>query len=390
MSLDAGMIAAARDRAESLYSKGKFREALATYEKLEEYGKKDPRIYMRMGDIAGKLGAKDSVISFYKKGSESFLSLGFTLKAIAVCKLILSLDPDQKDVQARLAELHGAARKPAARPFEVPRTPLFSDLGPDEFLEVLKKVRSIEVVPGAYIFREGDPGDSIFLIAEGEVEVIGSAKDSSKVTLARLPEGSVFGEFGFFLGSRRTMDVRAVSKATVLELTKEDLDEIITRYGRVEVVLFDFYKERVVDTLLAMTDLFKPLTAEDRKEVLAAVTRSAYLPGEDIVREGEEGQTMYLIKSGEVVVWVKGKDNGRNEVARLGPGDFFGEVALATSRPRVATVTAAAGGVELVEISRPVIRDMAFKYPEIKQSLEKVIRERVIDAMRARSGALMI
>jgi len=390
MSLDAGMIAAARDRAESFFSKGKFREALATYEKLEEYGKKDPRIYMRMGDIAGKLGAKDSAVSYYKKGAESFIRLGFTLKAIAVCKLILSLDPDQKAVQASLADLHGAGRTPARGPSEVARTPLFSDLGQDEFLEVLKKVRSIEVVPGAYIFREGDPGDSIFLIAEGEVEVIGSAKDSSKVTLARLPEGSVFGEFGFFLGSRRTMDVRAVSKSTVLELTKADLNGIISKYGRVEAVLFDFYKERVVDTLLAMTELFRPLAAEDRKEVLARVTRSEWPSGEDIVREGEEGQTMYLIKSGEVVVWVKGKDGGRNEVARLGPGDFFGEVALATSRPRVATVTAAASQVELVEISRPVIRDMAFKYPEIKKSLEKVIRERVIDAMRARSGVLLI
>ena len=389
MSLDAGMIAAARDRAESFFSKGKLREALATYEKLEEYGKKDPRIYMRMGDIAGKLGAKDSAVSYYKKGAESFIRLGFTLKAIAVCKLILSLDPDQKAVQERLAGLHGGGEG-RSRPSEVPRTPLFSDLGQDEFLEVLKKVRSIEVVPGAYIFREGDPGDSIFLIAEGEVEVIGSAKDSSRVTLARLPEGSVFGEFGFFLGSRRTMDVRAVSKSTVLELTKADLNGIISKYGRVEAVLFDFYKERVVDTLLAMTELFRPLAAEDRKEVLARVTRSEWPSGEDIVREGEEGQTMYLIKSGEVVVWVKGKDGGRNEVARLGPGDFFGEVALATSRPRVATVTAAASQVELVEISRPVIRDLAFKYPEIKKSLEKVIRERVIDAMRARSGVLLI
>ena len=158
MSLDAAMIAAARERAESLYSKGKFREALATYEKLEEYGRKDPRIYMRMGDIAGKLGAKDSVISFYKKGAESFLSLGFTLKAVAVCKMILALDPGQKDVQASLAKLHGG-QGPAARP-EVPRTPLFSGLTEGEFLEVLKKVRSVESVPGAYIFREGDPGDS--------------------------------------------------------------------------------------------------------------------------------------------------------------------------------------------------------------------------------------
>ena len=205
----------------------------------------------------------------------------------------------------------------------------------------------------------------------------------------RVPEGSVFGEFGFFLGSRRTMDVRAVTKATVLELTKDDLNRIIAKYGRVESVLFDFYKERVVDTLLAMTDIFRPLTAEDRRLVIAAVTRSARLPGEDIVRQGEQGQTMYIIKCGEVVVWVKGNDGARTDVARLGPGDFFGEVALATSRPRVATVTAVTG-VELLEIPRPVIRDMAFKYPEIKDGLEKVIRERFIDSVRARHGVVVI
>jgi len=389
MSLDPAIIAAARDRAESLYAKGKYREALATYEKLEDYGRKDPRIYMRMGDIAGKLGAREAAISFYKKGAESFIRLGFTLKAVAVCKMILTLDADQKDVQAKIAELHGAAGKPSPREPEVPRTPLFSELANDEFLEVLKKVKSAEFVPGAYVFREGDPGDSIFLIADGEVEVIGSARDGVKVTLARLPEGSVFGEFGFFLGSRRTMDVRAVTKATVLELKKADLGEIMSSYPRVEEVLFDFYKERVVDTLLAMTELFRPLSPEDRKEVLARVERSAWGAGEDIVKEGEAGQTMYLIKSGEVEVWVRGAGGERSEVARLGPGDFFGEVALATSRPRVATVTAATD-VELVEIGRPVIRDLAFRYPEIKERLEKVIRERLLDLMRLRKGVLII
>lgn len=383
MSLDAGIAAAAKDRAESLFSKGRYREALATYEKLEEYGKNDPRIYLRMGDIARKLEAKDAAISYYKKASESYIRIGFTLKAIAVCKMILSIDPGQKDVQARLARLHGTDERPATKTADIPRTPLFSDLSQDEFLEVLKKVRSLEFVPGAYIFREGDPGDSIFLVAEGEVEVIGSAKDSSKVVLARLPEGSVFGEFAFFLGSKRTGDVRALTKATVLELTKTDLNEIISRFKNVEAVLFDFYKARVVDNLLALSPLFRPLTAEDRQEAVKRLTKVVFPAGEDMVREGESGQTMYLIKSGEATVWVTGKDGNKVEVGRLGPGDFFGEVALATSRPRVATVTAATDA-ELVEFSRDLIRDLVIKYPGIKEGLEKVIRDRVIDSMRAR------
>lgn len=389
MSLDAGILAAAKDRAEALFSKGRFRESLSTYEKIEEHGRQDPRIHIRMGDIARKLGANDAAVSYYKKASESFIRLGFTLKAIAVCKLILSLDPGAKDVQARLARLHGTQERPQPKTASVPRTPLFSDLSQDEFLEVLKKVRSADFVPGAYIFREGDPGDSIFLVADGEVEVIGSAKDSSKVVLARLPEGSVFGEFAFFLGSKRTGDVRALTKATVLELTKEDLNEIISRFSRVEAVLFDFYKERVVDRLLALSGLFTPLAAADRKELVKRLTRVAFSAGEDAVREGETGQTMYLIKSGEAIVSVTGKDNSRVEVARLGPGEFFGEVALATSRPRVATVTAATD-IELAEFSKDVIRDIVIKYPEIKDSLQKVIKDRVIDSMRAREGVLTI
>lgn len=384
MSLDAGILAAAKDRAEALFSKGKFRESLSTYEKIEEYGKKDPRIYLRMGDIARKLEAKDAAISYYKKASEHFMRIGFMLKAIAVCKLILSIDPDQKDVQARLSKLHGKDERPAPR-LDLPRTPLFSDLSQDEFLEVLKKVKSLEFVPGAYIFREGEPGDSIFLVAEGEVEVIGSAKDSSKVVLARLPEGSVFGEFAFFLGSKRTGDVRALTKATVLELTKADLNEIISKDSRVEAVLFDFYKSRVVDTLLALSELFRPLKTEDRRKVVERLTKATFSPGEDVVREGETGETMYLIKSGEARVWVNGKDGGKAEVAMLGPGDFFGEVALATGRPRVATVTASTD-IETVEFSKEVIRDIVIKYPEIKDGLQKVIRDRVLESMHARAG----
>lgn len=387
MSLDAGILAAAKDRAEGLFSKGKFREALSTYEKIEEYGKKDPRIYIRMGDIARKLEARDAAISYYKKASQSFIRIGFTLKAIAVCKLILSLDPGQKDVQVSLARLHGKDERTEEKKSEIPRTPLFSDLTQDEFLEVLKKVQSHDFVPGAYIFREGDPGDSIFLVAEGEVEVIGSAKDSSKVVLARLPEGSVFGEFAFFLGSKRSGDVRALNKATVLEIKKDGLDEIISRFSRVETVLFDFYRERVLDSLIALSPLFRPVSPEDRKEVIKRLTKLSCSVGEEVVKEGEAGQTMYLIKSGEATVFVNGKDGGRVEVGRLGPGEFFGEVALATSRPRVATVVAASA-LELMEFSKDVIRDLVIKYPEMKQGLEKVIRDRVIDTMRAREGIL--
>ncbi|MBI2413714.1 MAG: cyclic nucleotide-binding domain-containing protein [Deltaproteobacteria bacterium] len=408
MALDPGIVSTAKERAEGLFARGMYSEALATYEKIKAYGEKDPRIFLRMGDIARKDNDDKAAVNHYKSAAGAFGRLGFVIKAIAVCKMIINIDPTEEAVQKKLAELCAGERQteghqaPTARlsgpepkapqpqerhepPVTVPKTPLFSDFNEAEFLEVVRKVRSKALKDGEYLFREGDPGDSIFLVAEGEVEVEGRAKDSSRVKLATLKEGSIFGEFGFFSGSRRTSDVRAVKDSVILEITKAEIEEIIRTHERVSIILFNFYKERVVDRLMALSEIFKPLSAEDRKEILGRLTLKRFDKGASIAKEGERGDTMYLIKSGAVQVWVKDKKGAAKTVATLSEGDFFGEIALATSRPRVASVTALQD-TELVEFGRSIIKDVLGRYPEIKGVLERVIRERVTGAARARDA----
>lgn len=388
MALDHAAAAIAKDRAERLFAKGRYREALEAYERIESCGEKDPRVYLRIGDIERKLEDTVSAIAYYRKASESFIRLGFIVKAVAVCKMIINLNPSEEDAQRRLAELHAmntgapgaCGAGPAAR---LPRTPLFSDLTEKEFLEAVRKVRSREIPAGDYLFHEGDRGDSIYILAEGAVEVEGRAKDGVKAKVAVLKDGDIFGEFGFFLNSRRTTDVRAVKRSTVLELTKGDLDEMIKKHKRVEAVLFDFYKERVVDRLMALSEVFRCMSAEDRKRVLCGVTTRRFQEGSVVVNEGEAGDTMYLIKSGRVSVTVKGAGRAGRRLTGLEEGDFFGEIALATNRPRLATVKALSD-LELVAFSRPVIKDILSGYPEMKASLEKVIKNRLVDIIKAR------
>ncbi|MBI5643308.1 MAG: cyclic nucleotide-binding domain-containing protein [Deltaproteobacteria bacterium] len=399
MSLDQGIVSAAKERAESLFSKGRYKEALSTYEKIKSYGDKDPRIYLRMGDIARKDEDSALAIDFYKQAANSFIKLGFIIKAIAVCKLIINIDPSEEDVQRKLAVLYARQgneiaiqekRQPAPEaalpPVSVPKTPLFSDFTGEEFLDVVKKVKAREFEPGAFVFHEGDPGDSIFIVADGEVEVIGRAKDFSKVRLALLKESAIFGEFGFFLNCRRTSDLVAVKRSTILELTKSDLDGIIQKHKRVEAVLFDFYKDRVVDRLMALSEIFRFMSEEDRKEILSRLTLVKFEKGETVMSEGEKGDTMYLIKSGRVSVWVNNKSGEPMAITRLSEGDSFGEIALATSRPRVASVTALTG-LELVCFSRATIKDVLGKYPAIKGVLEKVIKERVVGVLKIKEHA---
>lgn len=395
---DAG-ISAVRDKAEALFAKGMYREALGAYGEIRSCGLKDPRIPLRMGDIHRKLGDLAGAVDCYKDAAEGFARLGFTLKAVAVCKMIMNLDPSREDVQQRLSELCGSGGRredPAGRPsarrggVKVPRAPLFSDFTEPEFLEAVRKVGSRSLVAGSTLFNEGDSGDSIFIIAGGSVDVIGRAKDGHEVRLARLEEGSVFGEFGFFLNSRRLTAVKAHEDSTVLELTGDDLNGMISKHPRVEEVLFGFYKERVVDRLMALCDVFAPLSAADRREVLKRLALEKFAKGCLVLREHDRGDIMYLIKKGRVSVWATDRAGVRKELAELAEGDFFGEIALATSRPRVASVTAVTD-VELVVFSRTVIKEMLGKYPRVKAVLENVITARVQDAVRAleRRGALI-
>jgi CRP/FNR family cyclic AMP-dependent transcriptional regulator len=82
--------------------------------------------------------------------------------------------------------------------------------------------------------------------------------------------------------------------------------------------------------------LFETLSKREVREILQAAREIEFLDGSVIVQEGSTGQDFYLILDGVVGVTAKGRRR-----ARLGPGDYFGEIALIAGGPRTATVTAA-------------------------------------------------
>lgn len=97
--------------------------------------------------------------------------------------------------------------------------------------------------------------------------------------------------------------------------------------------------------LLSAVSIFKPLSGI-LLERLAARCHASTACDEAIIREGEEGDKFYVIDEGKVAVSVAGK-----QVAVLGHGDFFGEIALLRDVPRMATCSAV-GPVKLLSMSR--------------------------------------
>jgi len=87
--------------------------------------------------------------------------------------------------------------------------------------------------------------------------------------------------------------------------------------------------------LLKRVPLFSDLEDRELADIASAMRQRTFSAGQEIAVEGESGVGFFVIEDGEAKVTVHG-----DEVRRLGPGDYFGEVALITQGPRTATVTA--------------------------------------------------
>lgn len=129
-----------------------------------------------------------------------------------------------------------------------------------------------------------------------------------------------------------------------------------------------------VSSLLQDVDLFRSLNREELKEIAPHATRRTFSPGESIVRQGDEGSSLFVIDQGLLRVSVE--DNGRSKkVAQLLPRQFFGEMSLLTGEARSATVSAVTKTV-VHEISSEMLAPILTSRPEIAKQLSVALARR--------------
>jgi small-conductance mechanosensitive channel/CRP-like cAMP-binding protein len=108
----------------------------------------------------------------------------------------------------------------------------------------------------------------------------------------------------------------------------------------------DEEKSLAVSELLEEIDLFASLQDGEKESLAGRMEKRHLRPGQKIVEQGEEGQSLYVVAEGLLEVRVRFREDGpEQKVAQLGPGDFFGEMSLLTGAPRSASVIALTEGV---------------------------------------------
>jgi len=127
---------------------------------------------------------------------------------------------------------------------------------------------------------------------------------------------------------------------------------------------------------IRQNQLFAPLEQPDH-ELLARFTKQRHFgAGETIIRQGDPGDSLYILHDGQVAVRLA-VDGAEREVATLKPGDFFGEMSLMTGEPRKATC-AAKQDVETFVIDKSALRQVFEVRPAIAEQIASVLAKRQV------------
>jgi CRP-like cAMP-binding protein len=138
--------------------------------------------------------------------------------------------------------------------------------------------------------------------------------------------------------------------------------------------------ELPLSELAKVSKLFEALDEAGRKKLLGLSHKLHFEPGAEICKEGEKGEEFYVVTKGQVKVTADDFGNAK-ELATLGPGQFFGEMAVLSHQPRQATCTALTA-VDLVGFPRPAVDAVLAEYPAVREVLNKVGLARTEDTLQ--------
>ena len=140
--------------------------------------------------------------------------------------------------------------------------------------------------------------------------------------------------------------------------------------------------EPLFERAVPKSPLFEVLSGEEREALVKEMKLEEHEEGSVIITEGQPGSSMYVIARGEVKVWTRGPDGAAVYLAKLGEGDFFGEVSVLTGKPRTATITASQPS-QLLRLDKAKLDVALARYPGIRKVLDDFYNKRAEHTVEA-------
>ncbi|MGM0595519.1 MAG: cyclic nucleotide-binding domain-containing protein [Myxococcota bacterium] len=280
---------------------------------------------------------------YYNKDSDKISPHGSRVAPLTDNSPVDSPSEDKLEVEELILEIYNQAVSTEnwnELPAKVMPMPLLSDLDKKSFLKVAKELTLHLIKPDTMIIREGEIGESFYILAKGKVSVFTVDTRGVEKHLANLRQGSIFGEMALVQRMPRSASVKSEEECAILEFTTDNLADMSDALPLVAEALDKFTRNRLLKNLLNQAPIFKPFSKKQRKDLLSHFKAYVVEPDTVIVKEGNEGAGLYLILSGEVDVIKNYQSKEQLKLATLSSADSFGEISLIKNKLTTASVVA--------------------------------------------------
>jgi CRP-like cAMP-binding protein len=361
-----------KDQATKAVEKKQYAKAAELYLQISLAEPTDPDWHQRAGEAFRKVPDVSQAVRELERAAEGYAKGGFLLKAIAVCKVVLQIDPKHTATQAVLAELYA---KREGRPVGIP-------LGaPQELGRTTSGTFTIAPKPTAPIAATPLP---LPLPLEHGPPAVDAPLDALPLAkMFRAERSSQFDVAALVAAAAEAVDEPAAYEISLDEEEPPSAAAPPSDELDFSGVMDDApaaaasARPPAVPPPLPKIPLLSSLGADDLRYVIERVEVRDLEPRDVVLRQGEQGGSLFVVVSGRVQVVA---ESPMRELASLGEGAFFGELALLTNFPRSATVVAAAP-TQLLEISRELVSEIVRRSPDVLKTLLRFFRDRLLDRM---------
>ena len=396
-------------------AKQRYRQAATAYQNLTELDPANPTWPHKLGQVLQHMGRAGDAMGALEKAAENYLNKGFVLKAIAMCKMILELNPDNTRIQETLLLLHERNPRPrrtgrlhmpdteVEAPVELPppsaraaaaMAPMHEvELDPEQLQEDANSAElQLETGP---VIMPVDTGQILSAEDDIPLELLPAVESqpSSMVPKKTAPAETAPDEAAPARPPRRRRapdtlenipltvalpDVRPTAHAT----GEAPVYEIPLEEEWVDIDLEDFEDDetdpasRELLEQLPRVPLLSSLSSDELRSFINKVSVEQFQAAEAIINQGDWGETLYILVQGTVGVLCQEPER----VVTLGmhsEGAFFGEYALLTNLRHSATVEAM-DDCTVLSVSRRVVRELVEEHPPVLKVLLSFFRQRLI------------
>jgi len=328
-----------------------FLAAAAIFEDMVAMDPMDVDTHIQVAQCYMQAEQHEKAADWYLKTAKLYADTGAGVQSVALLKMYRKLRPEDTETsRALFRQCRTQTEDPESlldmlsdddqACYTMRYGEIFSALNDDCFDELLDDMNIHDLKDGDVLVRMGDIAESLFLIAEGELQVWIN-KNNERVLLGKIDAGGVCGEVPLFIEmKKRTADLIARGSTRVVEIRYALIQNIQKNNPEVAKRIESLYRSHVLERQITLNPFFQNLSPPIRKHAVKEMKPMRIRAGHALFNIGDESNDLYLVRSGTLV--VNGLLNGQkaNGFKVIHVGAVVGELAVSSNGIRSQTVYA--------------------------------------------------